>query len=78
MEKAEAICYQGRHAFQKGLLIWEPIPIQAQQWAKFLVQMQLYVSDTEQMLFSGCLKGVGDQIVHTPHFQSSPTSRIAT
>lgn len=78
MEKAEAICYQGRHAFEKGSLIWEAIPNQAQRWAKFLVQMQLYVSNTEQILFSGCLKGVGDQIVHAPHFWSSPTSRTAS
>lgn len=60
MEKAEAICYQGRHAFEKSLLIWEAVPNQVQWWATFLVQMQLYVSKTEQMLFSGYLKGAAD------------------
>lgn len=33
------------------LLIWEAVPNQVQWWAKFLVQ--LYVSKTEQMVFSG-------------------------
>lgn len=71
MEKAEAICYQGRHVFEKGLLIWEAVPNQVQWWAKFLVQMQLYVSKTEQKVFSGF------QIADVPRFQFSPTSRNA-